>query len=75
MLYPYLQVILSDFLSEGPLSVVEVQVESVSMSAVCGLHHAVLRRVQVRIRMKNLLVVKIKPTHTVNVMSHAFRHF
>ncbi|KAB5555660.1 hypothetical protein PHYPO_G00036650 [Pangasianodon hypophthalmus] len=40
------EVILSDFRSEGPLSVVEVQVESVSMSAVCGLHHAVLRRVQ-----------------------------
>ncbi|KAG7325001.1 hypothetical protein KOW79_011317 [Hemibagrus wyckioides] len=41
------EVILSDFGSDGPLSVVEVQVESVSMSAVCGLHHAVLRRVQV----------------------------
>ncbi|MCI4384404.1 hypothetical protein PGIGA_G00038220 [Pangasianodon gigas] len=40
------EVILSDFRSEGPLSVVEVHVESVSMSAVCGLHHAVLRRVQ-----------------------------
>lgn len=44
-----LQVILSDIRSEGPLSVVEVQVESVSMSAVCGLHHAILRRVQVHI--------------------------
>ncbi|MCJ8738646.1 hypothetical protein PDJAM_G00038110 [Pangasius djambal] len=44
------EVILSDFRSEGPLSVVEVQVESVSMSAVCGLHHAVLRRVQAVLR-------------------------
>lgn len=66
---------MSDFLSEGPLSVVEVQVESVSMSAVCGLHHAVLRRVQVRIHTKNLPTVKIKLTCTVNVMSHAFRPF
>ncbi|KAK3528876.1 hypothetical protein QTP70_011753 [Hemibagrus guttatus] len=41
------EVILSDFGSDGPLSVVEVRVESVSMSAVCGLHHAVLRRVQI----------------------------
>ncbi|KAM3859591.1 Fanconi anemia core complex-associated protein 100-like [Diretmus argenteus] len=32
--------------AEGPLAAVEVQVESSSMAAVCGLHHAVLRRVQ-----------------------------
>uniref|UniRef100_UPI003AABA2DC Fanconi anemia core complex-associated protein 100 n=1 Tax=Centroberyx gerrardi TaxID=166262 RepID=UPI003AABA2DC len=31
---------------EVPLTAVEVQVESSSMAAVCGLHHAVLRRVQ-----------------------------
>lgn len=30
------------------LAAVEVQVESSSMAAVCGLHHAVLRRVQVQ---------------------------
>ncbi|KAL7869337.1 hypothetical protein AOLI_G00133250 [Acnodon oligacanthus] len=40
------EVILSDVNSEGPLSVVEVQVLSSSMAAVFGLHHAVLRRVQ-----------------------------
>ncbi|XP_053367336.1 Fanconi anemia core complex-associated protein 100 [Clarias gariepinus] len=44
------EVILSDFHTEGPLPVVEVQIESVSMSAVCGLHHAVLRRVQAFLR-------------------------
>lgn len=47
MVCPCLQVILSDFCSEGPLSVVEIHIESVSMSAVCGLHHAILLRVQV----------------------------
>ncbi|XP_066520626.1 Fanconi anemia core complex-associated protein 100 [Hoplias malabaricus] len=40
------EVILNNINSEGPLSVVEIQVESSSMAAVCGLHHAVLRRVQ-----------------------------
>ncbi|KAL7856861.1 hypothetical protein SRHO_G00157600 [Serrasalmus rhombeus] len=40
------EVILSDVNAEGPLSVVEVQVQSSSMAAVFGLHHAVLRRVQ-----------------------------
>ncbi|KAF7705442.1 Fanconi anemia core complex-associated protein 100 [Silurus meridionalis] len=40
------EVILSDFRFKGLLSVVEVQVESVSVAAVCGLHHAILRRVQ-----------------------------
>uniref|UniRef100_A0A8C2ZL71 FA core complex associated protein 100 n=1 Tax=Cyclopterus lumpus TaxID=8103 RepID=A0A8C2ZL71_CYCLU len=33
---------------EEPLSTVEVQVESSSMAAVCGLHHALLRRIQVQ---------------------------
>ncbi|XP_076855648.1 Fanconi anemia core complex-associated protein 100 isoform X2 [Brachyhypopomus gauderio] len=40
------EVTVSGISSEGPLSVVEVQVESSSMEALCGLHHAVLRRVQ-----------------------------
>ncbi|KAL6475434.1 hypothetical protein MHYP_G00164740 [Metynnis hypsauchen] len=40
------EVTLSDVNSEGPLSVVEVQVQSSSMAAVFGLHHAVLQRVQ-----------------------------
>ncbi|TNN38602.1 Fanconi anemia core complex-associated protein 100 [Liparis tanakae] len=31
---------------EEPLSAVEVQVESSSLAAVCGLHHALLRRIQ-----------------------------
>ena len=34
-------------LEEGILAAVEVKVESSSIAAVCGLHHAVLRRVQV----------------------------
>lgn len=33
---------------EDSLTTVEVQVESSSIAAVCGLHHAVLRRVQVQ---------------------------
>ncbi|XP_057214391.1 Fanconi anemia core complex-associated protein 100 [Triplophysa rosa] len=38
---------LEDFSSEGPLDVLEIRVESLSMVAVCGLHHAILRRLQV----------------------------
>lgn len=33
---------------EESLATVEVQVQSSSIAAVCGLHHAVLRRVQVQ---------------------------
>lgn len=33
---------------EEHLATVEVQVESASLAAVCGLHHAVLRRLQVQ---------------------------
>lgn len=39
------------------LTAVEVQVESSSMAAVCGLHHAVLRRLQVQMHLyKHLLL-------------------
>ncbi|XP_062859041.1 Fanconi anemia core complex-associated protein 100 isoform X2 [Trichomycterus rosablanca] len=44
------EVILSDFSAQGPLPVIEVQVESSSMAAVCGLHHAVLQRAQVLLK-------------------------
>ncbi|XP_056626524.1 Fanconi anemia core complex-associated protein 100 isoform X2 [Triplophysa dalaica] len=38
---------LEDFSLEGPLDVLEIRVESLSLVAVCGLHHAILRRLQV----------------------------
>lgn len=41
------QVTLSDVSIEGQLTVLEVQIESFSMATVCGLHYAVLRRIQV----------------------------
>lgn len=41
------EVTLGDFSSEGPLNVLEICVESSSLAAVCGLHHAILRRLQV----------------------------
>lgn len=41
------EVTLEDFSLEGPLDVLEIRVESLSMVAVCGLHHAILRRLQV----------------------------
>ncbi|KTF86782.1 hypothetical protein cypCar_00011828 [Cyprinus carpio] len=43
-------VILEDFCSDGPLEVLEIRVESTSVAAVCGLHHAILRRLQVLFR-------------------------
>ncbi|XP_007259397.3 Fanconi anemia core complex-associated protein 100 isoform X1 [Astyanax mexicanus] len=55
------EVILSDVNSEGPLSAVEVQMESSSMSAVCGLHHAVLRRVQGLLQ--DASVKSVSPAH------------
>ncbi|XP_017214022.2 Fanconi anemia core complex-associated protein 100 isoform X2 [Danio rerio] len=38
------EVTLGDFYSEGPLEALEIRVESSSVAAVCGLHHAILRR-------------------------------
>ncbi|XP_026172170.1 Fanconi anemia core complex-associated protein 100 [Mastacembelus armatus] len=38
--------IMDSAMEEDPLTAVEVQVESSSIAAVCGLHHAVLHRVQ-----------------------------
>lgn len=43
----FLKVTLGDFCSDGPLEVLEIRVESSSVAAVCGLHHAILRRLQV----------------------------
>lgn len=43
----FLKVTLGDLCSEGPLEVLEIGVESTSVAAVCGLHHAILRRLQV----------------------------
>ncbi|XP_048025695.1 Fanconi anemia core complex-associated protein 100 isoform X2 [Megalobrama amblycephala] len=40
------EVTLGDLCSEGPLEVLEIRVESTSVAAVCGLHHAILRRLQ-----------------------------
>lgn len=45
---------------EESLAVVEVQVESSSLEAVCGMHHAVLRRVQVTSALLDLDAVKWK---------------
>ncbi|XP_067285551.1 Fanconi anemia core complex-associated protein 100 [Pseudorasbora parva] len=44
------EVTLGDLCSEGPLEVLEIRVESTSVAAVCGLHHAILRRLQVLLR-------------------------
>ncbi|XP_043110222.1 Fanconi anemia core complex-associated protein 100 [Puntigrus tetrazona] len=44
------EVTLGDFCSDGPLEVLEIQVESTSVAAVCGLHHAILWRLQVLLR-------------------------
>uniref|UniRef100_A0A8C2DJ00 FA core complex associated protein 100 n=1 Tax=Cyprinus carpio TaxID=7962 RepID=A0A8C2DJ00_CYPCA len=44
------EVTLGDFCSDGPLEVLEIRVESSSVAAVCGLHHAILRRLQVLLR-------------------------
>ncbi|TRZ01059.1 hypothetical protein DNTS_035683 [Danionella cerebrum] len=44
------EVTLGDFYSEGPLEVLEIRVESSSLAAVCGLHHAILRRLEVLLR-------------------------
>ncbi|XP_030630699.1 Fanconi anemia core complex-associated protein 100 [Chanos chanos] len=40
------EMVLTDVCNEGPLSVLELQVESDSVVAVCGLHHAILCRLQ-----------------------------
>lgn len=42
---------------EESLTTVEVQVESSSIAAVCGLHHAMLRRVQVQTYRHFLLIL------------------
>ncbi|KAL1264443.1 hypothetical protein QQF64_004798 [Cirrhinus molitorella] len=44
------EVTLGDICSDGPLEVLEIRVESTSVAAVCGLHHAILRRLQVLLR-------------------------
>ncbi|XP_051530325.1 Fanconi anemia core complex-associated protein 100-like isoform X2 [Myxocyprinus asiaticus] len=41
------EVTMGNFSSEGPLAVLEIRVESMSMAAACGLHHAILRRLLV----------------------------
>ncbi|XP_051980982.1 Fanconi anemia core complex-associated protein 100 [Xyrauchen texanus] len=41
------EVTMENFSSEGPLTVLEIRVESMSLAAVCGLHHAILRRLLV----------------------------
>uniref|UniRef100_A0A8C2GR71 FA core complex associated protein 100 n=1 Tax=Cyprinus carpio TaxID=7962 RepID=A0A8C2GR71_CYPCA len=51
------EVILEDFCSDGPLEVLEIRVESTSVAAVCGLHHAILR-------------LLIHMYHTVLLQSH-----
>lgn len=43
----FLKITLGDFCSDGPFEVLEIRVESTSVAAVCGLHHAILRRLQV----------------------------
>ncbi|XP_063077161.1 Fanconi anemia core complex-associated protein 100 [Engraulis encrasicolus] len=40
------EVTMSDVYVSGPLSVLEVHIESFSLEMVCGLHHAVLQRIQ-----------------------------
>ncbi|XP_076154064.1 Fanconi anemia core complex-associated protein 100 isoform X1 [Alosa pseudoharengus] len=40
------EVTLSDVSIEGPLTVLEILIESFSMATVCGLHYAVLRRIR-----------------------------
>ncbi|KAL2078292.1 hypothetical protein ACEWY4_025977 [Coilia grayii] len=40
------EVALNDVYVDGPLSVIEIHIESFSMAMVCGLHYAVLRRIQ-----------------------------
>lgn len=42
------QVAVTDLCLEGPVQAVEIQVESSSLANMCGVHHAVIRRVQVR---------------------------
>ncbi|KAI2658425.1 Fanconi anemia core complex-associated protein 100 [Labeo rohita] len=44
------EITLGDFCSDGPFEVLEIRVESTSVAAVCGLHHAILRRLQVLLR-------------------------
>ncbi|XP_073683822.1 Fanconi anemia core complex-associated protein 100 [Garra rufa] len=44
------ELMLGDFFSDGPLEVLEIRVESTSVAAVCGLHHAILRRLQVLLK-------------------------
>ncbi|XP_026996477.2 Fanconi anemia core complex-associated protein 100 [Tachysurus fulvidraco] len=67
------EAILTDFRSDGPLSIVEVRVESVSMSAVCGLHHAVLRRVQALLNDSSAQPEKsaeLRKQHLCNAVRH-----
>ncbi|XP_066560581.1 Fanconi anemia core complex-associated protein 100 isoform X2 [Amia ocellicauda] len=40
------EVSVTDFCADGPITTVEIQIESSSLAELCGLHHAVLRRVQ-----------------------------
>ncbi|XP_072524079.1 Fanconi anemia core complex-associated protein 100 [Salminus brasiliensis] len=68
------EVILSDVNSEGPISAVEVQMESSSMAAVCGLHHAVLRRVQGLLKLnsvKHVSPAQLKGKHLCETVRHA----
>ncbi|KAF4106538.1 Fanconi anemia core complex-associated protein 100 [Onychostoma macrolepis] len=67
------EVTLGDFCSDGPLEVLEIQVESTSVAAVCGLHHAILRRLQVLLRDS---VVKCGHTKQLKAQSlfEAIRH-
>lgn len=40
------QVTVTDLCPEGPIQAVEIQVESPSLANMCGVHHAVIRRMQ-----------------------------
>uniref|UniRef100_A0A4W4EYM3 FA core complex associated protein 100 n=1 Tax=Electrophorus electricus TaxID=8005 RepID=A0A4W4EYM3_ELEEL len=66
--------VLSGINSKGDLSVVEVQVESFSVEALCGLHHAVLRRVQALLKEAPVThggPVSLRGQHLTEAVQHA----
>ncbi|XP_016366197.1 Fanconi anemia core complex-associated protein 100-like [Sinocyclocheilus rhinocerous] len=67
------EVTLGDFCSDGPLEVLEIRVESTSVAAVCGLHHAILRRLQVLLRDSALKCGHIKQLKAQSLFE-AVRH-
>ncbi|XP_035389605.1 Fanconi anemia core complex-associated protein 100 isoform X2 [Electrophorus electricus] len=68
------EVTVSGINSKGDLSVVEVQVESFSVEALCGLHHAVLRRVQALLKEAPVThggPVSLRGQHLTEAVQHA----